>query len=312
MVARILVLGLSALTGSAIAQMFSGTVRSEEATSVEIDENGNVKHLTEEEEESRPPMSELKMPKPSIMSHIQAPIVIVSIFAGPYDIDKDVWRQVSANREEYAEMHGYGYVQFNGLCTNRSDPLKLGDASWDALLALNDVQKRVDSNAWIFWMDPDSTFSDMNKRLEDFIPREGDGDAQKSLVITGDTNGFNSGHFFVRANKWSEQFLIDSWSIFSHSSGHIAQHGMAAVLGGADPEDSHTWERAMGKLSGNWWHPETLDNVRRNLPAHTFSAVELVQFRSLASDSDVHDPEDFIVHTAGKSIKESEKILREM
>jgi hypothetical protein len=298
------VLILSAFATNAVGQVFS-TVRSEEATAVEIDENGNAQHVLEEEN-VRPPMSDLLMPRPSIVSHVQAPITIVSIFSGPYDVKKDVWRNVATNHEEYAETHGYGYVQFDGPCMNRADAVRLGDASWDALLAVADVQKRVDPNAWIFWMDPDSSFANMTKKLEDFLPQDEGVDAQKSLVITGDTTGFNSGHFFIRANKWSEQFLMDAWSVYS--SAHKSQHGMAAVLGGADVEEKETWQAAMDKLSGNWFHPETLDKIRRALPAEISSAVELVEFRSLASDDD----QDFIVHAAGESIAQSEKILREM
>lgn len=305
------VLILAALTTtSAVKQLFS-TVRSEEATSVEIDENGNIQDVTEDD--SRPPLSELSMPKPSVLSHVQAPIVIVSIFAGPYDTKKDVWRNVAANHEEYADMHGYGYVQFNGLCTNRDDPLRLGDSSWDALLAIRDVQNRVDPSTWIFWMDPDSSFSNMTRKLEDFIkPDEGTDDPQAALIITGDTEGFSSGHFFIRADDWGKQFLAHAWSMFSFSPGHTAQHGMAAVLGGAEAEAKDTWPSAVEKLSGNWWHSETLEKIRRNLPADISSKVKLVEFRSLASDSEEPEEEDFIIHAAGEKIERSEKILREI
>jgi len=303
------VLILSAVAIGAAGQMFS-TVRTEEATSIEIDENGNAKDVTQEDD-VRPPMSELTMPTPSISSHLEAQIVIVSIFAGAYDTKKDVWRKVSANHEDYAEMHGYGYVQFDGLCSDRLDHFRLGDASWDALLAVRDVLKKVHPNAWIFWMDPDSSFANMTKKLEDFLPRY-PRDVTSSLVITGDTNGFNAGHFLIRANEWSKQFLTDAWSVFSASAGHLAKHGMAAALGGADPEDTDTWEPAMNKLSGNWWHSETLDKVRHNLPSPMSSAVELVEFRRLASDSEVPDGEDFIVHAGGESMEKTEKVLREM
>jgi len=301
---KALILSALALSTNADGKVFS-TVRSEEATAVEVDENGNIQHVTEED--VRPPMSDLSMPRPSVISHVQAPIVIVSVFAGPYDTKKDVWRNVASNREDYAEKHGYGYVQFDGLCTNRADHVRLGDASWDALLAIRDVQKRVSPDTWIFWMDPDSSFANTTKELADFV----DGvDAQKSLVITGDSAGFNSGHFFIRSNAWSEEFLTDAWSVYSHTvPGHKAQHGMAVVLGGgADYEEKDTWQAAIDKLSGNWWLPETVDKIRRTLPLEVSNAVELVEFRSLASDDD----EDFIVHAAGEDIKQSEKILREM
>ncbi|CAL9752680.1 unnamed protein product [Musa acuminata subsp. burmannicoides] len=111
---------------------------------------------------------------------------------------------VEGNKRAYAEQMGYGYVDARDL-VDRSRP-----PNWSKILA---VRSQLPLYDWVFWNDADTVVTNPNTSLESILQAElehGDFESSPDLVVTEDFNGVNSGLFFVRRSKWSENFL-DAW-----------------------------------------------------------------------------------------------------
>jgi len=63
---------------------------------------------------------------------------------------------------------------------------------------------------YVFWMDADSLFMNLETSLDDLRPSVG-----KEMVVVGDKNCFmNAGHFAIRNSAWSRSFLQEAWKVY--------------------------------------------------------------------------------------------------
>lgn len=129
---------------------------------------------------------------------------IVTGWTGPRP---NVIDQVIANHQKYAELHGYAY----SFLSDAELPLQKelingpGDAHWIKPFVISEGLK---VSEFVFWIDLDSVFHDLNHSLSDLI------DMKKDFIFTGDHNDlFNGGHLFFRQGDFSSNFIHEWESI---------------------------------------------------------------------------------------------------
>lgn len=125
-------------------------------------------------------------------------ILIVSGYLGSRE---NYINLVEENHRLYCRMHAYDYIFvdefkfFDQLIDSEVDFSWFKVAKCIELLKLNIWE-------YIFWIDADSFFLNMNRDFDDLFLLERD------FVFTGDSwDVFNGGHFLVRNSNWSIQFL---------------------------------------------------------------------------------------------------------
>ncbi len=107
------------------------------------------------------------------------------------------------NHRVYSGLHSYDYmfVQEFKFSDKLIDPEV--DFSWFKVAKCLELLKLAHWD-YIFWIDADSIFWNMNRNFDDLFALE------KDFVFTGDSwDVFNGGHFLVRNSKWSILFLQD-------------------------------------------------------------------------------------------------------
>ncbi|XP_020248964.1 probable alpha-1,6-mannosyltransferase MNN10 isoform X2 [Asparagus officinalis] len=113
---------------------------------------------------------------------------------------------VEGNKRSYAERMGYDFLDARSL-VDRSRP-----PNWSKILAVRHYLDRYD---WVFWNDADTLVTNSNISLESILKAaigHLDLHASHDLVVTEDTNGINSGVFFIRRSNWSKDFLDKWWN----------------------------------------------------------------------------------------------------
>ncbi len=120
-------------------------------------------------------------------------ICIVTLAIGPdyrRNLDKALTR-----KKEYAEKHGYTYIQAQEEWWNRDRPI-----AWSKVPLWIDLCNRSDLYDYIWISDADVYITNMDLKLEDHvIPRLESG---KDLLLTFDTCGhINSGNMIVRPGE---------------------------------------------------------------------------------------------------------------
>jgi hypothetical protein len=122
-------------------------------------------------------------------------ICIVTILIGDLSYKEDARK----NHEVYCKKHNYDY-----LCI--TEPLNDYHPMWmkpDVILL--GLQRGYD---YVFWMDGDSFFMNMDISLMKFV------DLDMDLVATGDHNDIvNTGHLLFRNSDWSHKFM-EEWKAF--------------------------------------------------------------------------------------------------
>ena len=122
-------------------------------------------------------------------------ICVVTALVGDLPYKRDAIN----NHKKYCIMHGYTYV-----CSEEPDP-KCHPMWSKPELVLAQFERGFD---FVFWLDGDSFFTNMEKRLEVFAEYE------KDIVVAGDKNDIaNTGHIFFRNSGWSRAFLA-KWLLF--------------------------------------------------------------------------------------------------
>ncbi len=110
------------------------------------------------------------------------------------------------NHRNYCAVHGYAY-QFQdefGYSDDWTDESTFVNFSW-LKVALTLQSLKMKKWDYIFWIDSDSIFWNLNKSLDDLIEKG------KDLVFTGDSwDVFNTGHFLVKNSQWSLIFF-EKW-----------------------------------------------------------------------------------------------------
>lgn len=221
------------------------------------------------------------------------------------------------NHLSYCMSHGYDYKpDFRHKPTTRQ-------FSWaKLLLGINHLEsKKYDA---IFWMDADSLFLNQEIKIEKFLDT-----SDAPIHFTGDANDiFNGGHFILRSESKSIEFLKECWQVCEIADDRICtthkdkihlydQPAILAILGGADPKNSKTWADGFNAVNG---FPENPYRLHKNFqemyapsnPLNCESARSLIcekwrQFcfihpqRSMNSYPWFMGPKDFIVHFVGNT-----------
>ncbi|KAG6490058.1 hypothetical protein ZIOFF_051340 [Zingiber officinale] len=206
------------------------------------------------------------------------------------------------NKQAYATQMGYRYIDAGDL-VDRSRP-----PNWSKILA---VRAHLPHYDWVFWNDADTLVTNPNMSLENvLLAAIGHRDFHSSpdLVVTKDFNGVNSGVFFIRQSKWSEDFL-DSWwnqtSFIQFGSTKSGDNAALKYLIDSLPEeelDSHVVTSQMQCLFNSYpWVPSWKSFYR-------FISSPLVTWNGVYSDG------DFLVHLAGLDEKKKwvDEILQQL
>ena len=121
-------------------------------------------------------------------------ICVVTILIG----DLSYKERAKINHQKYCDKHGYTYV-----CLE--EPINDFHPMWmkpDFILS-----EFNNNHDYVFWMDGDSFFINMDISLKKFT------DLNKDLVATGDENDvINTGHLFFKNSGWSLLFIKKSQS----------------------------------------------------------------------------------------------------
>lgn len=215
-------------------------------------------------------------------------VTVLSMFTGTAI---DALAVARTNHNEYCSKHGYTYIAPH---TNEENNRYLNGrkGGWAKVALLQQVFANVPEGAFVFWMDGDSLFMDKSHSLQYFV------DGEHDIVIAGDENGLNTGHFLIRNTQWSRNFIDGVWKIFPAMAFQYEQSSFVAMIGGANPDDSSSWKPSFQKLSGVDISTESgvallesrLDNEMRK------KVKILVQ--SSMNSNDWHRG-DFIFHVAG-------------
>lgn len=160
----------------------------------------------------------------------------------------------SRNRKEYADAHGYQYVEVTAK--NKSDPPEASDPRlrlpadwaqpnemWGKLHAIDAIARQLPEVRFVLWVDADITLTNMGVDLGFLIAQD------KSIVTSGDFNGINTGVFLLRADEWSRGFLrrvfrVDPkpWKFWPGEQGSIY---ITMVDGDAESKAHEHWVQFM-------------------------------------------------------------------
>ena len=222
------------------------------------------------------------------------------------------------NHQKYCDKHGYKYV-----CLEE----KLNDfhPMWMKPDLL--IKCLEDGYDYVFWMDGDSFFLNMDIKLEKFV------DMNVDFVATGDQNDIvNAGHLFFKNSEWSKKFLND-WSKFRTPMDHrtceqfklitthityykgqvslLDQSPINILLGGGDQDKMSEWFIVFNKV--NFWEgnpfrlydvsyspllKENLERTNSILSDDMKKHVHIVEQRAMNSYRSNYQKGDFILHFA--------------
>ena len=156
--------------------------------------------------------------------------------------------------DKYANTNGYSYrYALHNQVPNRA-PV------WNKMIL---IQQAFDLGyEWVWWVDSDSLFLNMNLRVEDHIlahaesQRRDRGESIHALdfIASHDCSGYNAGSFLLRNTPWSRQFLKRVFELdmtLPHDAYYHEQSAMAYVI-------SHFPEFAADHVE---WVPQRLVNA---------------------------------------------------
>lgn len=132
------------------------------------------------------------------------------------------------NFRTYCDRHGYTlrFYDHAGVTSNYSER----GFAWTKLKLVHDALKEFN---FVFWMDADSLFMNMNQTLTSLQPR-----GSQQIAMSGDEHcqNINSGHFMMKSGIWSNQFLDDLWEVWPKPKGWMyEQASMLYLLTGKLP-----------------------------------------------------------------------------
>ncbi|KAJ5070998.1 alpha-16-mannosyltransferase mnn11-related [Anaeramoeba ignava] len=203
------------------------------------------------------------------------------------------------NFKKYCDLHGYSlHVHTKRTAEGRSLP-------WEKLTAIKEAM--IEGNYdYIFWMDADSLFMNMSKRLEDFIVNNNFPD----LLFSGDLNFcLNSGHMIIKNNWWSFTFFEDVWNSYPvPQPNHDDQTAMLLILLGKTPQEIRTMNRVDRSIGGHCLTPQEIEVCKGRFHPRFNGHLAMVPQRDINSYSpypwfsrveELYQEGDFIIHFAG-------------
>ena len=114
----------------------------------------------------------------------------------------DVVSRVTRNHEFFARKHDYDYQFVHDPAGELLD----GEGIFPEWIKVPTIQRALNEDVeWVFWIDTDSVFSDVEKNLADIITQK------KPVVVAGDAMDIcNTGHVFLR-NAPEVRDLVAAW-----------------------------------------------------------------------------------------------------
>ncbi|GAB7356091.1 hypothetical protein MBLNU459_g6698t2 [Dothideomycetes sp. NU459] len=116
----------------------------------------------------------------------------------------DLYEAALKTHEKHNELHGYQMQTLRERIINNfwSKPAYL------LSVLVEELAKPLDQrNDWLVWVDPATIILNPQVPLDIFLPSRDEENI--NLVGTHDTNGFNSGVFFLRVNAWALKMLVE-------------------------------------------------------------------------------------------------------
>jgi len=242
------------------------------------------------------------------------------------------------NHATYAQRHGYGLRCFTTRPATDRSP------QWFKVPALMSVLTTPNVTL-VFWTDGDSLFMDMRVPLDRFAPRTG-----KFMSASADrvdpANGFlNTGHFMLRNDDTglALELLREVWDVYPPpypATLYFEQGSFVYVLGGSRPHCRLAVNSRFGEHDGGKFHPPICSTSRGvcsrdprgcrcafygddGLPdpcmdlsravgryADGFDSRNKTEMNAWPSDFELG--RDLVVHTAGMSSAEKQRILEQL
>lgn len=170
------------------------------------------------------------------------------------------------NRREYVTHHQCRYqLRDNFTDTFEAVTSQGVTPAWVKISILLEELEREEYD-WIFWIDPDALFTNMDIHLEQLV------DDRYSLLITKDVNSLNAGVCMLKVDDWSRRYMREVHS--KMSKGRSEQDWMITLL--KDP----TFES---------------DKHVKYLPQCSFNSYWLV-----SEEYAKYRPGDFVIHWPGE------------
>lgn len=253
-------------------------------------------------------------------------ICVVTVLIG----DLGYKKIAKKNHQEYCDKHGYTYVCLEEKI-NDFHPMWMKPD-----LVLSQLKNGYD---YVFWMDGDSFFANMNIKLEKFMCDNSD------LIATGDLNDVvNAGHLLFKNSNWTlnfieewnkfrQPFLMDVYLKFSEVTTHFTTYNnnmyfadqppVNLILGGATSDKMEEWFDIFNSINlyeGNKYKKYTSDyspinddNLERTVSLicdkHR-NHVKIVKQSEMNSYPDTVKKGDFIVHFVGtKNVQNIQNVL---
>jgi len=243
----------------------------------------------------------------------------------------------------YAANHSYAYYLYQERDIKIEEPDSLivskltKHHNWRRPFMLSQIIKEG-KHEWIAYFDTDVIITDPSIPLEHFIDGEPDG---KDMIIADDPTGINNGIFFQKATNWSLTFNDIWWNERPKESTVMGDNWpfMAALLisWGASSDQSYESECSMSKnvemeawknfypcyrtqverLGSRTSHPE---GCTSDFPEPCGSAiVDDPHVKAVwginsgigFSGKNAWDESSFVLHLAGKSHEERDKLLQQ-
>ena len=116
--------------------------------------------------------------------------------------------QVSiGNKKRYCDLHGYKLLDGTGWYGGGERPRGKGLAyySWRKVQFVCEMLERSHHTHWLFWMDTDALFMNMQIKLSQLLAGVTEDDV---IIIAPDAEGLNAGTFFIRNNKQGRKFCL--------------------------------------------------------------------------------------------------------
>ncbi|KAH8677370.1 galactosyl transferase GMA12/MNN10 family-domain-containing protein [Xylariales sp. PMI_506] len=159
------------------------------------------------------------------------PVVIVTVFdEQSSDMSPDVIRSIKANREQYAQKHGYK----THLVSARAYDLGTAPTSWAKVPAVRHALAIYPDCKYVWFLEQNAVITNPALRVEDYIM--GENEIEKNMirdhsvvppdsiiktfshlkgkdidfVVTQDREGLGTGSFVVRNGEWAK-FFLDTW-----------------------------------------------------------------------------------------------------
>jgi mannan polymerase II complex MNN10 subunit len=192
---------------------------------------------------------------------------------GAHDKNYDkIGHYAHLNKLEYAKKHGYHVFLYTGAV----DPLRA--PYWYKITA---IQKHLNDYEWIFWLDSDAIIMNHSIKLESIV------DGKYEFICFKDCEStICSGSFLIKNTQWSKQFL-GNW---------YAQQDVN-IQPGFDN----------GALIKLYNESQDIRNRTKLVPQRILSSYP----PPLCSPTGEYRTGDFIIHFAGITHKDKERLMKE-